>query len=309
MIAKAVMPLACVLPLAAAGFSMDSFNDQTHPAPGGRCGVYQYITSSTTYPTKVRTWICSGSVGVFVPSIDWEINDPKMTGLRQLWALSSYTTNSLPQVWQPAKVPPTTREVSEFLQWTPGTEDLSIPKFIGRYGLPNRYLTGQWVKGQVRKIGPDGPAFDMTDSLQQGQDFLIYDLPSGHAVALYVAKPPGDKFVTAIIIDSRGDLLVPNMVELLLPCKQAVSPRKITADADGTVTAVDASGRKESIGTWIAENGQLVITTTKRNSDTFPASEAVWLDGVEYAVDILVNDHEVICDPMGGRSEKPEAAK
>ena len=106
--------------------------------------------------------------------------------LRKMWSSSHYTTNSMPTVWRPASIPATASEVSAFERFSLRTESLSISRFIGRYGLPSRYLATQ-------KTG--------------GQDFLIYDLPSGHAVALYVPKPPADTFAACVIITRDGSLV------------------------------------------------------------------------------------------------------
>jgi hypothetical protein len=106
------------------------------------------------------------------------------TGLRKLWGSRQYTTNSVPTAWRPDKISVTTTNVSEFERFT--LESLSISTFIARFGLPSRYLVTQ---------------------RREGQDFLIYDLPSGHAVALYVYKPPFDKFGAIVIIKSDGELV------------------------------------------------------------------------------------------------------
>jgi|SRR5438046_8215132 len=109
--------------------------------------------------------------------------DSGETGLRALWASRAYLAKPLPESWRPEKVPPSERDVSAFQRFNFKLDSLSIPKFLARYGLPNRYLVTQ----------------------RQGKnDFLIYDLPSGHAVALYVNKPPRDEFSALVIIDSRG---------------------------------------------------------------------------------------------------------
>ena len=111
--------------------------------------------------------------------------DSGKTTLRKAWLSRDYTTNSVPAVWRPEKIPATVTNVTEFERFTLTTESLSIPGFIARYGLPSRYLTTQ---------------------RDRRQDFLIYDLPSGHAVALYVYKPPCDIFGAAVIITSDGTL-------------------------------------------------------------------------------------------------------
>ena len=107
------------------------------------------------------------------------------TTLRKMWASSQYTTNSIPTAWRPAKIPATTSDVRAFESFS-HTEGLSITNFIAKYGLPHRYLTTKQA---------------------DGQDFLIYDLPSGHAVALYVYNPTNDHFGACVIITSDGSLV------------------------------------------------------------------------------------------------------
>ncbi len=288
---------------------MDVFNDQTHPGPGGRYGISQCVTHSSHAPTKVCTWVCSGATAARVPSIDREVDDPKATGLRQLWALECYTTSPLPQVWVPLKTAPTTREIAEFLHFNLQKDGAAIPAFIARYGLPDRYLTWRWDKGQILSAGSNSAPFPPDDSLQ-GPDFLVYDLPSGHAVVLYVPKPPATNFCTSIIIDSKGNLLIPNMVELLLPQPpKVVPPRKLTAEPSGEITVPDATGGKETIGTWTLEDHQLIITTRLRNRDAVLEHDSIWLGGVGYVADILVNDHEIVCDPLPGQVGAPRIGK
>jgi hypothetical protein len=108
------------------------------------------------------------------------------TTLRKTWASRSYTTNTIPAPWRPANTPPTVTDVGAFESFSLRTETLSIQKFIARFGLPSRYLA-------TSKPG--------------AQDFLIYDLPSGHAVALYVPKPPAGSFAALAIIASDGSLV------------------------------------------------------------------------------------------------------
>jgi hypothetical protein len=108
------------------------------------------------------------------------------TTFRKMWISRDYTTNSVPAVWRPEQIPATVTNVTEFERFTLRPESLSIPRFIARYGLPSRYLTAQ---------------------RNQRQNFLIYDLPSGHAVALYVSTPPSDSFAAAVIITSDGTLV------------------------------------------------------------------------------------------------------
>ena len=108
------------------------------------------------------------------------------TTLRKAWASRSYTTNSVPAPWRPAGIPLTATNVTAFEGFSLQTGSLSIQKFITRFGLPSRYLT-------TSKPG--------------GQDFLIYDLPSGHAVALYAPKLPAEEFAACVIITSDGSLV------------------------------------------------------------------------------------------------------
>lgn len=114
------------------------------------------------------------------------VADSDKTALRKLWASPHYTTNAVPTAWRPPKIPATASDVAAFERFSLRTDSISISKFIARYGLPTRYLTTK----------RDG-----------GQDYLIYDLPSGHAVALYVPKPPTDTFAACVIITSDGSLV------------------------------------------------------------------------------------------------------
>jgi len=112
--------------------------------------------------------------------------DSDKTTLRKTWASSRYTTNSVPAAWRPTKIPATASDVRAFESFSLQAQGLSITNFIARYGLPSRYLTTK----------RDGE-----------HDFLIYDLPSGHAVALYAPKPPADSFAACVIITSDGSLV------------------------------------------------------------------------------------------------------
>jgi hypothetical protein len=112
--------------------------------------------------------------------------DSDKTTLRKAWASSRYTTNSLPAAWRLTRFPATASDVRSFDSFSLQAEGLSITNFIAKYGLPSRYLTTK----------------------REGQhDFLIYDLPSGHAVALYVSKPPTDIFSACVIVTSDGALV------------------------------------------------------------------------------------------------------
>ena len=112
--------------------------------------------------------------------------DSDKTTLRKIWASSRYTTNSVPVAWRPAKIPATASDVHAFESFSLQAEGLSITNFIAKYGLPSRYLTTK----------RDGD-----------HDFLIYDLPSGHAVALYAPNPPAGYFAACVIIASDDSLV------------------------------------------------------------------------------------------------------
>ena len=114
--------------------------------------------------------------------------DSDKTTLRKIWASDRYTTNSIPAAWRPAKLPVTATDVRVFEGFSLQAEGLSITNFIAKYGLPQRYLTTK------RKHDGDW-------------DYLIYDLPSGHSVALYVPKPPGWTFGACVIITSDDSLV------------------------------------------------------------------------------------------------------
>jgi hypothetical protein len=104
--------------------------------------------------------------------------------LRRVWASPAYEKKQFPEAWRPAIVPPTEGVVAAFKAYE--LKSLSIRAFVARYGMPDRYLVTQ---------------------KKEGQDFLIYDLPSGHCVAIYVPKPPHESFSAIVIIDSAGDIV------------------------------------------------------------------------------------------------------
>ena len=114
------------------------------------------------------------------------VGDSDKTSLRKMWASPHYITNAVPSVWLPPKVPARASDVKAFEDYASRREGLSIRRFIARYGLPNRYLT-------TKRRGEN--------------DFLIYDLPSGNAVALYAPKPPNDSFAACVIITKDGSLV------------------------------------------------------------------------------------------------------
>ncbi len=123
---------------------------------------------------------------LFLLCVTMAIANPDQTALRKLWASPHYTTNSIPAAWLPAKVPVTVSDVSAFEGFSLRTDGPSIQKFIARHGVPTRYLATK-QKGHA--------------------NFLIYDLPSGHAVALYVSQPPTDSFAACVIVTADGSLM------------------------------------------------------------------------------------------------------
>lgn len=109
------------------------------------------------------------------------------TSLRHIWKSTRFTnTASIPAEWLPSAIPERVSDVVVFERFALRMDGFSIPGFIGRYGLPNRYLTA--TSGKT-------------------WDYLIYDLPSGHSIALYVPKPPGKTFGACVIITSDGSLV------------------------------------------------------------------------------------------------------
>ena len=108
------------------------------------------------------------------------------TTLRSLWASPDYSAKPFPGAWRPKKFPSTARDVLAFKKFDLKSTGVSISNFVARYGIPDRYLVSQQ---------------------SNGQHFLIYDLPSGHSVALYVHKPPYNTFAAIVIIDSAGNLV------------------------------------------------------------------------------------------------------
>jgi hypothetical protein len=103
-----------------------------------------------------------------------------------LWASRAYTAKPFPSEWRPPTPRPTETDLTAFQKFDLRVDPLSVRAFVARFGIPQRYLVAR-------------------RSTQQ--DMLIYNLPSGHSVALYVYKPPIDIFGAAIIVDSEGRLL------------------------------------------------------------------------------------------------------
>jgi hypothetical protein len=109
------------------------------------------------------------------------------TTLLSLWASRDYQVEPFPDVWRPETIPPTVREVALFKGFDLKQAGSTITSFVARYGIPDRYSVTQ---------------------KSDGQNFLIYDLPSGHSVGLYVRKPPYKTFSAVVIIDSGGNLVL-----------------------------------------------------------------------------------------------------
>lgn len=106
------------------------------------------------------------------------------TTLRHLWASHAYKPKPIPDVWRLSTTPPTERDLDAFRRFT--SRVFAVSAFISHFGVPDRYLV---------------------TSQRDQSDFLIYDLPAGATVALYVSKPPHDSFGAAVIIDARGKLI------------------------------------------------------------------------------------------------------
>jgi hypothetical protein len=97
-----------------------------------------------------------------------------------------YIQKPFPLDWRPAHPPKTETDVAAFEKYDLRTESFTIPAFVARYGIPQRYLV----------------------SPREKQCFLIYDLPSGHYVELDVYQPPEVIILAAAIRDSRGKLIL-----------------------------------------------------------------------------------------------------
>jgi len=96
-----------------------------------------------------------------------------------------YVQKPFPLEWRPAHPPKTETDVVAFEKYDLRTESFIIPDFVARYGIPQRYLV----------------------SPREKQQSLIYDLPSGHSVELFVHQPPEIIILAAAILDSRGKLV------------------------------------------------------------------------------------------------------
>ena len=101
-----------------------------------------------------------------------------------MWASRHYARKPFPSEWRVDAAPSTIHDLESFQQWPART--VKIQDVVAQFGIPDRYLV---------TTRPEKP------------NFLIYDLPSGHAVAFYVTQPPRDQFSAGVIIDARGKLL------------------------------------------------------------------------------------------------------
>jgi hypothetical protein len=137
-------------------------------------------------PLIVRCMSAPRTLAIVFLCVTAALADSDKTTLRKIWASTRYTTNSIPAAWRPAKIPATATNIRVFERFSLQAEGLSITNFISKYGLPQRYLT-------TKK--------------QDDWDYLIYDLPSGHAVALYVPKPSGWTFGACLIITADNSLV------------------------------------------------------------------------------------------------------
>ena len=106
------------------------------------------------------------------------------TTLRKLWRSDRFSSAPVPAQWQASTERSRDRELAAFQRFA--FPRMSIRAVVDRFGTPDRYLVSQ-----------------KHDDL----NFLIYDLPSGHALALYVSRSPQDHFAAAVLIDSHGEAL------------------------------------------------------------------------------------------------------
>lgn len=108
------------------------------------------------------------------------------TTLRSLWASPNYCAKPYPEKWRPEQFPSTVREIVVFKIFDLKSTGVSITNFVARFGVPDRYLVAKQ---------------------NNGQNFLVYDFPTGHSVGLYVHAPPNNQFSAIVIIDSAGNLV------------------------------------------------------------------------------------------------------
>jgi hypothetical protein len=115
--------------------------------------------------------------------------EAEKTALRSYWSAKHFVSRPIPEAWQAKAEQPTEQKLSEYMKFDLKS-GFSVSKIVARYGTPTRYLAAK------------NPEKDR-------DNFLIYDLPSGHSVALYVHDPPDDRCGPLVIIDAEGnDLLL-----------------------------------------------------------------------------------------------------
>jgi hypothetical protein len=132
--------------------------------------------------------ICNLTFAVLLGSATLLAADRDEPNMRQYWASKRYRTNAFPDSWRPEKFPQPPADFEVLNKREAYLEVIvPIPKFIARFGLPNRYLTARKQEGY--------------------SDFLIYDLPSGTSIALYVTRPPASGIGAAIIVDRAGKVM------------------------------------------------------------------------------------------------------
>jgi hypothetical protein len=206
-------------------------------APMPACSRWLHLGRRATEQSRYFRMSALRILALLLVCVPTALADSNQTTLRKMLASHHYTTNSVPAAWRPATIPATASDLSAFERVSLLTDSISISKFIARYGLPS--LTGAsrhchrtasrprlsavgivprcepgTARGPSRLGGRgcwwrcrDTPSRYLTTKRTGGQDFLIYDLPSGHAVALHVPKPAADAFAVCVIVTSDGSLV------------------------------------------------------------------------------------------------------
>jgi hypothetical protein len=102
------------------------------------------------------------------------------------WSGRDYSEHPIPDVWRGDGSIERQKDVTSYQAFTLRDSPISIRAFIARFGPPSRY---------------------MVSKRSDHSRFLVYDLPSGHMVGLYVGEPPADWFGAVVIFDSRAELV------------------------------------------------------------------------------------------------------
>jgi hypothetical protein len=123
---------------------------------------------------------------VLVLMVNVHFVDAGETTLRSIWTSPNYCAKPFPDEWRPKLCPSTVREMVAFMDFDLKSAGVSIPNFVACFGSPDRYLVARQ---------------------NNGQNFLIYDFPTGQSLALYVHEPPDNKFSAIVIVDSAGNLV------------------------------------------------------------------------------------------------------